>query len=174
MPVNHESATLCVLHLKSTSSSGRGKSIDPGRSASHCTSVCSHHAILPVSDTSISGTTYVAPQVLVNVNHGECNPKAGQVPFDSSSFARNGRYDGTNSSQQSMNLDLTRFQEETFGPVVGIQKVTSDEEAIKLMNDSAYGLTASVWTNAEKNPHSEKAFLRIAEELDTGTVFLNR
>lgn len=42
------------------------------------------------------------------------------------------------------------------------------------MNDSPYGLTASVWTNAAENPESEKAFLQIAEQLDTGTVFLNR
>ena len=64
--------------------------------------------------------------------------------------------------------------EETFGPVVGIQKVSSDDEAIKLMNDSTYGLTASVWTNAEKNAESEKAFGRFVDELETGTVFLNR
>ena len=37
--------------------------------------------------------------------------------------------------------------EETFGPVVGIMKVSSDEEAITLMNDSKYGLTASIWTS---------------------------
>ena len=42
------------------------------------------------------------------------------------------------------------------------------------MNDSPYGLTASVWTNAQENPDSEQAFLRIADELQTGTVFLNR
>jgi acyl-CoA reductase-like NAD-dependent aldehyde dehydrogenase len=42
------------------------------------------------------------------------------------------------------------------------------------MNDSPYGLTASVWTNAEGNPESEKAFLRIVDQLETGTVFLNR
>lgn len=65
-------------------------------------------------------------------------------------------------------------QEETFGPVVGIQKVSSDEEALKLMNDSPYGLTASVWTNAEKNTESEEAFLKFVDELETGTVFLNR
>jgi len=53
-------------------------------------------------------------------------------------------------------------------------KVHSDEEAIKLMNDSPYGLTASVWTNAEGNSESEEAFLQIVEELETGTVFLNR
>lgn len=42
------------------------------------------------------------------------------------------------------------------------------------MNDSPYGLTASVWTNAEKNPDSQEAFLNLIDELQTGTVFLNR
>lgn len=42
------------------------------------------------------------------------------------------------------------------------------------MNDSPYGLTASVWTNAEANPQSQEAFEKFAEELETGTVFLNR
>ncbi len=42
------------------------------------------------------------------------------------------------------------------------------------MNDSPYGLTASVWTNAEANPESEQAFLHLVDELHTGTVFLNR
>ncbi|TFK86010.1 succinate semialdehyde dehydrogenase [Polyporus arcularius HHB13444] len=85
------------------------------------------------------GTAFVAPQVLVDVNH-------------------------------SMEV----MKEETFGPVVGIQKVGSDDEAIALMNDSPYGLTASVWTNAAANPESEKAFYNIMDELQTGTVFLNR
>ena len=52
--------------------------------------------------------------------------------------------------------------------------VSSDEEAIKLMNDSPYGLTASVWTDAANNSESESAFLRIVDEVATGTVFLNR
>ena len=42
------------------------------------------------------------------------------------------------------------------------------------MNDSPYGLTASIWTNAEGSSDSEKAFLRFVDELETGTVFLNR
>lgn len=42
------------------------------------------------------------------------------------------------------------------------------------MNDSPYGLTASVWTNAEANSQSEEAFLNIIDQLETGTVFLNR
>ncbi len=55
-----------------------------------------------------------------------------------------------------------------------LAQVSSDDEALKLMNDSPYGLTASVWTNAAANPASEAAFLRFADELETGTVFLNR
>ncbi|ESK97711.1 aldehyde dehydrogenase [Moniliophthora roreri MCA 2997] len=79
------------------------------------------------------GTTYVAPQVLVNVDHS---------------------------------MDV--MMEETFGPIVGIMKVSSDEEVIKLMNDSLYGLTASVWTK------SEEAFGMFVDALETGTVFMNR
>jgi acyl-CoA reductase-like NAD-dependent aldehyde dehydrogenase len=58
--------------------------------------------------------------------------------------------------------------EETFGPVVGIQRVRDDEEAIRLMNDSRYGLTASIWT-----PDRDAA-LRIGERVETGTWFMNR
>jgi len=58
--------------------------------------------------------------------------------------------------------------EETFGPVVGIQPVQDDEEAIRLMNDSRYGLTASIWTA------DADAALRIGERVETGTWFMNR
>jgi acyl-CoA reductase-like NAD-dependent aldehyde dehydrogenase len=58
--------------------------------------------------------------------------------------------------------------EESFGPVVGIQAVKDDEEAIALMNDSHYGLTASIWTR------DEDAALRIGERVETGTWFMNR
>ena len=58
--------------------------------------------------------------------------------------------------------------EESFGPVVGIMPVGSDEEAIRLMNDSHYGLTASVWTD------DTEAALRLGDQLETGTVYKNR
>ncbi|NTE86864.1 aldehyde dehydrogenase family protein [Agrobacterium rubi] len=58
--------------------------------------------------------------------------------------------------------------EETFGPAVGIMKVKNDDEAITLMNDSKYGLTASLWTQ-----DAERAG-RIGREIETGTVFMNR
>jgi acyl-CoA reductase-like NAD-dependent aldehyde dehydrogenase len=79
------------------------------------------------------GTPYLAPQVLVDVDH-------------------------------SMRV----MTEESFGPVIGIMAVDSEQQAIALMNDSAYGLTASVWTR------DREAALRIGEQLDTGTVFMNR
>jgi hypothetical protein len=63
---------------------------------------------------------------------------------------------------------------EVIACVTKLWQVSSDEEAIKLMNDSPYGLTASVWTKADSRPESEQAFLRIVDELETGTVFLNR
>ena len=80
-----------------------------------------------------TNTPYMAPQVLVNVNH---------------------------------KMDL--MTEETFAPVVGIMPVKNDTEAIKLMNDSQYGLTASIWTK-----DVEKA-IAIGEDIETGTFFMNR
>ncbi len=76
---------------------------------------------------------YVAPQVLVNVDHS-----------------------------------MEFMTEETFGPAVGIMKVKNDDEAIALMNDSKYGLTASLWTQDAARAG------RIGREIDTGTVFMNR
>ena len=58
--------------------------------------------------------------------------------------------------------------EETFGPAVGIMCVEDDAEAIRLMNDSRYGLTASVWTS------DVEAALRIGQAIETGTLFMNR
>ncbi len=58
--------------------------------------------------------------------------------------------------------------EESFGPVIGIQRVGSDEEAIRWMNDSVYGLTAAIWTQ------DEAAALSIGDRIETGTFFMNR
>jgi len=58
--------------------------------------------------------------------------------------------------------------EESFGPVVGIMPVRDDDEAVALMNDCRYGLTASVWTN-----DTDKA-AEIGARIETGTVFMNR
>ncbi len=64
--------------------------------------------------------------------------------------------------------DMRVMRDESFGPVVGIMKVSSDEEAIALMNDSEFGLTASLWTR-----DVDRA-ARVGDRIETGTVFMNR
>ena len=73
----------------------------------------------------------------------------------------------------NVNHTMEVMTEETFGPVIGIQKVSGDDEALQLMNDSHYGLTASVWTDAQ-SAASLEAFERFASEIQAGTVYLNR
>ncbi|MBC8257006.1 MAG: aldehyde dehydrogenase family protein [Candidatus Marinimicrobia bacterium] len=68
----------------------------------------------------------------------------------------------------NVNHNMEIMMEESFGPVVGIMAVNSDKEAIEFMNDSPYGLTASVWTE-----NNEKAF-EIGNQIETGTIFQNR
>lgn len=58
--------------------------------------------------------------------------------------------------------------EESFGPVIGIMPVKDDDEAISLMNDSEFGLTASLWSSDLQRA------VKIGDEIETGTVFLNR
>tara|TARA_R110001592_G_scaffold38971_7_gene128428 strand:+ start:24706 stop:26097 length:1392 start_codon:yes stop_codon:yes gene_type:complete len=67
-----------------------------------------------------------------------------------------------------VNHGMRIMVEESFGPVVGIQRVHSDEEAVALMNDSEYGLTAAIFSQ------DVDAALALGDQLDTGTVFLNR
>ena len=64
--------------------------------------------------------------------------------------------------------DMRVMREESFGPVVGVMKVSSDAEAIALMNDSDYGLTVSLWTQDVERAQA------VGDQLETGTVFLNR
>jgi acyl-CoA reductase-like NAD-dependent aldehyde dehydrogenase len=60
------------------------------------------------------------------------------------------------------------MRDETFAPVVGIMEVKDDDEAIRLMNDSEFGLTASLWTKEVARAE------RIGQRIQTGTVFMNR
>jgi acyl-CoA reductase-like NAD-dependent aldehyde dehydrogenase len=79
------------------------------------------------------GTPYLAPQVLLDVDHS-----------------------------------MPVMREEIFGPVAGIMRVGSDEQAITLMNDSPFGLTAAIWTG------DPEAALAIGDRVQTGTWFMNR
>ena len=72
--------------------------------------------------------------------------------------------------QVLINVDheMSFMKEETFGPAVGIMPVSNEKDAVNLMNDSPYGLTASIWTSdldiAEK----------VGNKIETGTFFMNR
>ncbi|MEZ5042763.1 MAG: aldehyde dehydrogenase family protein [Saprospiraceae bacterium] len=79
------------------------------------------------------GTPYMAPQILVDVDHS---------------------------------MDIMKI--ESFAPVVGIMPVKDDAMALRLMNDSPYGLTASIWTA------DTAAAIRLGDQLETGTCFMNR
>jgi len=63
---------------------------------------------------------------------------------------------------------MSVMREESFGPIVGIMKVRNDEEAIALMNDSPYGLTASLWTRDIEHA------VKVGDRVETGTLFMNR
>ena len=67
-----------------------------------------------------------------------------------------------------VNHEMAIMTEETFGPAIGIMAVSGDEEAIALMNDSRYGLTASIWTT------DPEAALRVGDRVETGTWYMNR
>ena len=90
--------------------------------------------------------------------------------IDPRSFARDAA--GTPYMAPQIVIDVTHemslMREESFGPVVGIMKVSSDAEAVRLMNDSPYGLTAALFTR------DVEAAARIGAEIETGTVFMNR
>ncbi|KAH6895605.1 Aldehyde/histidinol dehydrogenase [Thelonectria olida] len=67
-----------------------------------------------------------------------------------------------------VNHTMRVMTEETFGPVIAVQKVKDDAEAVKLMNDSEFGLTASIWTK-----DTDKGY-ELADDVEAGTVFVNR
>lgn len=66
------------------------------------------------------------------------------------------------------NHTMAVMRDETFGPVIPVQPVSSDAEAIELMNDSQFGLTASIWTKDTAKGHE------LAQDVEAGTVFVNR
>jgi acyl-CoA reductase-like NAD-dependent aldehyde dehydrogenase len=90
--------------------------------------------------------------------------------LDSSRFPETARGLPYMAPQALIDVDhsMDVMTEETFGPVVGIMAVDDDDDAVRLMNDSRYGLTASVWTSDLERAQ------RIGARVDTGTWFMNR
>ena len=67
----------------------------------------------------------------------------------------------------NVNHDMALMREESFGPIIGIMQVKGDEEAVTLMNDTEYGLTAAVYTSDAKRADT------ISSKLNVGTVYWN-
>lgn len=82
-------------------------------------------------------------------------------------------HEGTNYVTPQVLVDVDHHMlvmtEESFGPCVGIMKVYDDDEAIRHMNDSQFGLTASIWSTG-----SDAKVEQLMDRVDAGTVFLNR
>ena len=89
---------------------------------------------------------------------------------DTSAFEREARGSCYLAPQVMTGVDhsMSVMKDESFGPVIGVMKVRNDEEAIALMNDSEFGLTASIWTKDLEAAQS------IGDRIETGTVFMNR
>jgi acyl-CoA reductase-like NAD-dependent aldehyde dehydrogenase len=96
--------------------------------------------------------------------------KGGRALIDAASFAADKDGSPYMAPQVMVDVDhsMALMNEETFGPAIGIMKVAGDDEAVALMNDSDYGLTASIFTA------DEDAALAIGDTVDTGTWFMNR
>jgi acyl-CoA reductase-like NAD-dependent aldehyde dehydrogenase len=100
----------------------------------------------------------------------EAVARGARPALDPKTFARDAAGTAWLAPQVLLEVDhsMKVMREESFGPVVGVMKVRDDAEAIRLMNDSPYGLTASVWTR------DIDAAARMAHKIETGTVFANR
>ncbi|MEZ5792925.1 MAG: aldehyde dehydrogenase family protein, partial [Nitratireductor sp.] len=121
-------------------------------------------------ETTIGPMAHVRFAETVRSQISEAVAKGARALIDTSRFAADTGNTAYLAPQILVDVDhsMRVMREESFGPVVGIMKVSSDEEAISLMNDSDFGLTASLWTN------DINAAAEIGRRIETGTIFMNR
>ncbi len=107
---------------------------------------------------------------LVRGQTAEAVARGASALIDAKAFKRNAAGTPWLAPQILTNVDhsMKVMTEESFGPVVGIMAVEGDDEAVRLMNDSVYGLTASIWTT------DLDAAENLSSRMETGTVFANR
>jgi acyl-CoA reductase-like NAD-dependent aldehyde dehydrogenase len=129
-----------------------------------------------VLDDPLAEATTLGPMAatrfadLVRTQTAEACSKGATLHIEAKNFPRSA--DGTPwiGPQVLTDVDhsMSVMREETFGPIAGIMKVGDDEEAIRLMNDSPYGLSASIWTT------DRAAAEALGARIETGTVYMNR
>lgn len=107
---------------------------------------------------------------VVRTQTREAVSKGARTLIDAKTFKRNKAGTPWLAPQVLVDVDhsMSVMMEESFGPVVGIMKVKDDAEAVRLLNDSPYGLTASIWSA------DLEVAERIGAEVQTGTVYMNR
>jgi len=129
-----------------------------------------------VLDDPLDGAPTLGPMAAarfadaVRAHTAEAVGKGARPLIDQRAFVRHSETTAWLAPQVLTGVDhgMRVMTEETFGPVVGIMKVGGEDEAVRLMNDSPYGLTASIWTT------DLDAAARIGGRIETGTVFANR
>lgn len=122
------------------------------------------------TETTLGPMVKASAAAFVREQTAEAVAQGARALIDASAFAMDRAGTPYLAPQILCDVDhnMRVMTEESFGPVVGIMKVSSDEEAISLMNDSDFGLTASIWTR------DEDAALAIGDRIETGTWFMNR
>jgi acyl-CoA reductase-like NAD-dependent aldehyde dehydrogenase len=107
----------------------------------------------------------ILAQIEAAVKDGAKNETPANETFEN--FPPNGNYVEP-TLLTGVTHDMAIMKDETFGPVIPVMKVSGDDEAIRLMNDSNFGLTASVWSK------DVAAAEKLIESVEAGTVFVNR
>ncbi|MFQ5954202.1 MAG: aldehyde dehydrogenase family protein [Kiloniellales bacterium] len=121
-------------------------------------------------DTTLGPMVRTSAATAVRWQIHDAVAKGGRTLIDTGRFPADREATPYAAPQVVVDVDhsMLLMTEETFGPAIGIMKVGSDDEAVTLMNDSAYGLTAAVFTT------DEAAAITIGDRVDTGTWFMNR
>ena len=122
------------------------------------------------SDTNLGPLVKTAAAEFVRGQVSEAVGAGARALIDPAAFAADEAGTPYLAPQVLIDVDhsMRVMSEETFGPVMGIMKVSGDEQAIELMNDSEFGLTAAVFTR------DEGAAIAIGDRIETGTWFMNR
>ncbi len=122
------------------------------------------------AETTLGPLVRPAAAEFVRGQISEAMAAGAKAHLDPSAFAKDARGSAYMAPQVLSGVDhsMRLMTEETFGPAVGVMPVKSDDEAVRLMNDSRYGLTAAIWTS------DEGAAIRLGDQVETGTWFMNR
>ncbi|MEM9583728.1 MAG: aldehyde dehydrogenase family protein [Pseudomonadota bacterium] len=119
-------------------------------------------------ETTLGPMAHVRFADEVRAQTAEAIADGATAHIDPSDFPQNGGAYLMPQILTNVTHDMRVMREESFGPVVGIMSVKDDKQAIELMNDSDFGLTASLWTKDTARAEA------IADQIETGTVFMNR